>query len=725
METKIIIKNCATYKKEEKLESDKRFNFIYGLNGSGKTTISMFLQKKDMYEEKYKDCSIECTPKIEDYKFLIYNQQFVTENFYDLPSQKGIFSLSKENKEAKEEIDKANKETENLKTKKAKEEEDKKGKNDALSDVYKTCLEEVWAEKEKNKNKEVYDFFEGYKNDKKKLLDKLINLEPDKKTLRDIKDINTEIEYLSSHNSDYIEIIRLKNFDMSGVEKNEIWQKQIVGSKNSSFSELLEKLGNSDWVKNGKDYVNKDSDKCPFCQQPIEGNHLQEELTNYFDETYSNDILTLSSILEKYKTYSSEMTECELFNKEIILKEIKNEYQEKYHDLRKLIEENLTNINKKKLYPSIQVSLEETSSAFTSLNEVINRANTLIADFNKKVDNKKAEMEKLNQSFWNSFRCSCDGNISKYLKKKKSIELECKKIQNNIDDLDRKIIEQKKIITNQQKNVINVQESIDHINLNLVNLGIDGFQIEKAEGDLYEIRRKENKDEKVFRTLSEGEKTMISFLYFVELCKGKGSANEAEKKKIVVIDDPISSMSNQYIFNVSCLIKQEFLGKSSDYAQMFVLTHNLYFFTEIRKNVQNKEDDMKMFRIYKNEEGSHIKVMQKDEIQNDYQSYWSIIKDPKCPPIMMANCMRHIVEYFFGFVTKQPLKILFSEKKLDVNSYKAFYRYINRESHSDIENISDFKDFDYDEFKKCFQSLFIELGYEEHYKKMMNDEKIK
>ena len=36
-------------------------------------------------------------------------------------------------------------------------------------------------------------------------------------------------------------------------------------------------------------------------------------------------------------------------------------------------------------------SLSETSSAFTSLNEVINRANTLIADFNKKVEKRVEE----------------------------------------------------------------------------------------------------------------------------------------------------------------------------------------------------------------------------------------------------------------------------------------------------------------------------------------------
>jgi wobble nucleotide-excising tRNase len=41
----------------------------------------------------------------------------------------------------------------------------------------------------------------------------------------------------------------------------------------------------------------------------------------------------------------------------------------------------------------------------------------------------------------------------------------------------------------------------------------------------------------------------------VELCKGKESETEEIQNKIVVIDDPISSLSHNYIFNVAQLIK--------------------------------------------------------------------------------------------------------------------------------------------------------------------------
>lgn len=75
--------------------------------------------------------------------------------------------------------------------------------------------------------------------------------------------------------------------------------------------------------------------------------------------------------------------------------------------------------------------------------------------------------------------------------------------------------------------------------------------------------------------------------------------------------------------------------------------------------------------------------MKYEEIQNDYQSYCSIIKDETCPPALIANCMQNIIEYFFNFVEKKNLNNLFNNTpSLNKPRYEAFYRYINRESHS-------------------------------------------
>lgn len=38
--------------------------------------------------------------------------------------------------------------------------------------------------------------------------------------------------------------------------------------------------------------------------------------------------------------------------------------------------------------------------------------------------------------------------------------------------------------------------------------------------------------------------------------------------------------------------------------------------------------------------------MKYEDIQNDYQAYWHIIKDKKQSPALIANCMRNVMEYF-------------------------------------------------------------------------------
>ncbi|MGE4418976.1 MAG: AAA family ATPase [Sulfurimonas sp.] len=56
MITSIKVKNIASYTHERALNTDKKINLVYGLNGTGKTTLSNFL--KDKSNNKFNDCSI-------------------------------------------------------------------------------------------------------------------------------------------------------------------------------------------------------------------------------------------------------------------------------------------------------------------------------------------------------------------------------------------------------------------------------------------------------------------------------------------------------------------------------------------------------------------------------------------------------------------------------------------------------------------------------------------
>jgi wobble nucleotide-excising tRNase len=122
--------------------------------------------------------------------------------------------------------------------------------------------------------------------------------------------------------------------------------------------------------------------------------------------------------------------------------------------------------------------------------------------------------------------------------------------------------------------------------------------------------------------------------------------------------------------------------------------------------------------LTKNTSGTNIQSMKYEEIQNDYHSYWSVVNDENQPPALIANCMRNIIEYFFNFVQKADLSNVVQKAELQENRFQAFCRYINRESHSLGQNIFDFKEFNYDDFKDGFRLVFEVTGYPEHYQKM-------
>lgn len=211
---------------------------------------------------------------------------------------------------------------------------------------------------------------------------------------------------------------------------------------------------------------------------------------------------------------------------------------------------------------------------------------------------------------------------------------------------------------------------------------------------------------------------IISFLYFCELCKGKRNASEVTKKKIAIIDDPVSSLSHIYVYNIGQLLKTEFFSSAS-FEQVFVLTHSLYFFYELAdSNHVRRGENQKLFRLTKNNNGTSIKTMKYEEVQNDYHSYWTVINDKNQSPALIANCMRNIIEYFFNFVQKADLSNVVQKPELQENKFQAFCRYINRESHSLGQNIFDFKEFNYEDFREGLKLVFQVTGYPEHYEKM-------
>ncbi|NWN60090.1 AAA family ATPase [Pseudomonas allii] len=72
-----------------------RVNLIYGLNGSGKSTIANYLQ--ELTHGHYRHCQVN--PAVSQDQVFVYNQAFVEKNFHS-ETQPGIFTLNQGNIEA-------------------------------------------------------------------------------------------------------------------------------------------------------------------------------------------------------------------------------------------------------------------------------------------------------------------------------------------------------------------------------------------------------------------------------------------------------------------------------------------------------------------------------------------------------------------------------------------------------------------------------------------------
>jgi len=726
MITKIILKKVASYGEDPAiLETDKKINFIYGLNGTGKTTISKYLQNKN--DSNFCNCSIE---GINNEKILVYNQKFIDDNFYLSSTQKGIFSLKSENKEAKEKIDNTIKEIKKLNAQ-IKNDELKTGlqfdlieKQNDIENLQNTAENKTWEIKTKYSGGDrILEFcLDGKKGSKKDLFDYILKTQKStNKPQKTINDLKKEAEATQGTNAKIYDETQVKkvSFDFWKIEEKTIFNEVIIGNENSQVAGLINKLNNSDWVKDGKNFIQKpevENETCPFCQQKTITKQLYQEIQNYFDETYQQKITTLENLDKEYFDEYQKVKDLE--SKLLQIDFIKNkevEFKLLFKNLIEKLSNNWNKINKKIKSPNITITLETSILEQKALNNFLDKIIEEIKTHNEKVKNKQNTKNQIIKDFWEIMRWEYDQTTENYIIQKSKLENEKSYIENEESQIKIKIREQENIIKESQKEMVNIQDAIDNINSQLILFGLDGFSIIPAGEKTYKLKRP-NEDTTKFETLSEGEKTVISFLYFLELCKGKENNDEVLTEKIVVIDDPISSLSHMYVFNVAQLIRKNFFN--NEYKQIFVLTHNLYFFYELLH--KQKDNNCKLFRLSRSR-FSKLSEMNRKDIQNEYQSYWQVLKDydeGNATEVILANAMRNILERFFGFIEKNDFNEL--TKKLEKEEKNNFFiRYINKESHSDPINISDTKEIDPQIFKEAFKKIFEDSGYIEHYNKMM------
>lgn len=754
MITNIKLKGISSYKNEVIIDELKKVNFFFGKNGSGKSTIAKFLYDltldKFSKSPEFNNCS-QIGYLDDDYEILVFDEKFTEKNFIKKDVQNGIFSLNQGN----DVIDKLI-EDENIHLKQ---------NSDYLKDVLQPRKEKIFQEDKANFDKLKKECFEERKNALQSFLkikdsfpfkqiqnnfDKILDVLSKKINNKNIVFDELVVKYKRFYDNEIIKINSNISTELYSkirrqeVELNKLLQEIIIGNNDIDIAEMINNLGISSWVSTGISFLQDDTDlqKCPFCQKETIDVELIKKFEDYFDQNFKNKISELEKLKANYISTLSLLLE--------EIRNVSNEYNDKnlvsnlYNSLKTFIDKNVEQIDLKIKESNIK---KEIQSIF-NFKETISEIKRLIHKHNEDFNNLDSNKKQFEVDLWEYLAIESKEKIEEYHIEKYNYSINYffeVEIERNLIFL---ISESKEKIEQWKTETVTTQEAISNINTILNNSGFDGFLIDEKEkinniSQYYLKRIDDENSNNVFKSLSEGEKNFISFLYFYQLCLGTDNVDRNSKKKIIVIDDPVSSLDSQVLFIVTTLVHQLIAKKgnkpdhltlrNSNIQQVFILSHNIYFFKEVSLDYRPICYDKTFFHITKTKNITNIICTgNKNEILNDYTLLWNSLKSLKIKNdnelnISICNIMRRILESYVSFTrlgkdswdslsnipVTDPRYYIFSALMSEINdgSHKIspldeiFYQRVVNEIPQNLFN--------------AFEMIFREIA-EPHYEAMMN-----
>jgi len=726
----VSIKKVATFDSTGVQINDlKKVNFIYGTNGCGKTTISNFLYNPS--DTKFKNCSIFWENATE-LKTLVYNKEFRERNF-GKGKIGGVFTLGEA---TTEEIKVINDKIEVLKLIKA---EGVKKRETSLSQIQKEVIlenefkESCWTKIYKKHELIFKDAFVGSlskENFKNRLL---IEATTNAQTLLTYEELKEKAKTIFGEVPQNILPISTIIFDrILEIEKHLIWKKIIVGKADVDISKLIQKLNLDDWVNQGRSYLQED-ETCPFCQQKTITTDFKKQLENYFDETYLSDLNLIKELKLEYNSLTQNLI-TELNNIEANQKNFKGTKLniDKYSAFFKtLISQNASNnellITKIK-EPSRSVELTSLEEQLDLIAGLITNANVEIKKHNEIASNFKTEKNDLIFSIWKYIIEEFKIDITKFKTDSKGLKAGILALDTQIEA---KTIEYKALDTEinaLSKNVTSIQPTINEINGLLKSYGFTNFEIVPAsEEGFYQIQREDGTIAET--TLSEGEITFITFLYYLQLAKGGVSKETVNEERILVVDDPVSSLDSNVLFVVSTLIKEIIKEIKSDIGnikQIILLTHNVYFHKEVSFiNGRTKLCCKTNFWILRrNDKITSLQTfLMENPIQSSYELLWQELKSEDIKSsLTIQNIMRRIIENYFKLLGKYGDDDLIKkfETKEEQEICRSLISWINDGSHSINDDLYvELQDRTIENYKKVFKDIFKKTNHLGHYNMMI------
>jgi len=730
------------FKAEQSVKPFNTYNLIYGWNGSGKTTLARLFRcletKSNHAEYNDADFSIDLADngKIESKTYThnldikVFNQDFIADNLDLFDAQtKPIIFISKEKVDEKKELDKQKLELK------------EKQKEVAKIDKEKEALDKKTDEFHKNAGKAIKDFLLGTV---------YANVTYNKTTSSDIwQDLLTKEQATESFELSETNLVTEKNYTLLNSKKEEIILSALPASidiekitevekevnkliTTNISSKVIERLKENadigEWVSSGlaihKHYK---SAICEFCGEP-----LKKERLAALEGHYSKEYGELISGIAEQITKIENGIRAELINENYLL----------YENLRTKYDTAIVDTNSKlqlvnaKINEWIKFLSDKKVNPFSNVTEVASTSG-VFADFNVELEKLKIVIEEHNTISLSHKELAeqAKKKIEYHFVSQSAKTEKLKDTEKEIEDtIAKKTVEvaAELVLTTTIKTLEdelkNDTLAIGEINTSLHKfLGRDDITLERQETGGYQLKR----GKVIARNLSEGEKTAISLIYFFS----KIQENDALiANQIIILDDPISSFDSNHLFNASSLIK-----KSSEGAkQLFLLTHNFWFFKQVRdwmikKNGKDTDPDISNFYLVKQgvlaDAGNSLTKFHSEYhyVFNTVLNYQDIddLDDSVC--FTIANSVRRLLEAFTSFKTPDSGNFngalqLGEKKGLSVQQKERIFYFINKYSHLDrIESLDNTIETLFEEGKNVVNDVLwlIKKVDEDHYKSML------
>jgi wobble nucleotide-excising tRNase len=728
----ITISDVATYESTpQTFDGLSQFNFVFGSNATGKTTLTRVIADEDSFPT----CKVtwQRGTKLQP---MVYNLDFVDRNFHQSAELRGVFTLGEKHEDilqkiedAKTELDVLTKRIETL-TQGLQGDDGTGGKKGELAALESALKDKCWAQKQKH-DAALQGAFEGYRGSAEKFKAKVIHeWASNSVTLAPLAELEKRAETVFGPTPVTEQSIpSVETAKIVVYESDSILKKRVIGKGDVDIAALIKKLGNSDWVREGRTFYEASEGVCPFCQQSTTEAFAQS-LNEYFDEAFETDSKAIDELSTNYKTDSARIQQQIA---EIIAAPPKFLDVEKLKGEKELLDSrvtiNMQRLAGKKKEPSQSVELESLSNVGAAIKMLVDATNALVADHNKMVANLSQERSMLTAQVWKYLlERELKDDLAAYKSSRDALDKAITGMETKITtaktDKSKKQIEIREL----ERQTTSIQPTVDEINALLSSFGFRGFSLAKADnGAYYKLVRSDGSDAKA--TLSEGERSFVTFLYFYHLLKGSDSENGITTDRVVVFDDPVSSLDSDILFIVGSLIKElfkEVRAGTGHIKQVFVLTHNVYFHKEVTFNPKRCDVAMNEETFWVVRKPGLLSELEKcpsNPIKTSYELLWSEVRMCDRSNLTIQNILRRILENYFkilgGFDLDQLCAMFAGKEKMICRSLCSWVHAGSHYAHDDLYVSID--DSMVDTYLKVFKAIFEKAGHIAHYKMMMGD----